>query len=862
MPSPFSLAGSLGAGGAVVGKAVVQLVADTSGLSKDVAAAQKQVETSTGKMGSAVTGFSNVTRYALGAAGLAFGAFLVKGIQGAINWQRVMAQTNAVIESTGGVAGVTAEEVRALAESIEDVSGVEAEAIVQAENLLLTFVNVRNEVGEGNDVFNQATQLIADMSVALGQDMKSSAIQLGKALNDPVRGINALRRVGVSFTAEQTETVKRLVATNQTLEAQKLILAELRMEFGGSAEALGRTFTGRVAILRDRFFDLAELIGVHLLPALTRIVDVAVDLVTALEPVFGLLGDIVRITAQGVGWLVKFAAAVADVNPLLLVLLGYLVKQGVVLAANTAAWATLSAAIGRATAATVANTAATQASNAAHAANAGLLAKAAGAIAAIPGPLKVAAAVAVGMGFLIKKSMEDSEKAAESFGSELRDVGKGLLENLPDIAGRTKVSAKDLGIELDFSGVYEGLEEPLSTLDIFGDKFADAFAMANDGLKFTTFMLEQADKAYLDGSISAEQYVDVLNRLGLEGPEHLKRVQLQLKDLTSASDEALTGIEGLSEQGIRQIETFTRVTGSSFEEFVQQAREAGQDLEDPEEAVRQFTRQTIQSIRQWRHQAAERFADVSGVLSRFAAKSKVNINQVIRAFHAQAREVTTFTKLWRQVSERLGDDADSLKVALQDMGLDAIPILRAMRDAGKRDLGTLREYVSTLEGSADDAATTLQKDLIGSIKDLTNSIRTLAGLDRIDFQFDADTSRARVEVESFIRNYDGRDIFFNVHARQVQHSGGIVRGTEREVPILAEPGEFVIRRQAVNRLGRAYLEAINRMHEGGLVPPVELQGASSPPVTRTSITVNVQGRIDSAGDLRRELDWWARTRGW
>jgi hypothetical protein len=65
---------------------------------------------------------------------------------------------------------------------------------------------------------------MTDMSVALGQDMSSSAIQLGKALNDPIKGVSALQRVGVSFTASQKEQIKTLVQSGRTMDAQKLIL--------------------------------------------------------------------------------------------------------------------------------------------------------------------------------------------------------------------------------------------------------------------------------------------------------------------------------------------------------------------------------------------------------------------------------------------------------------------------------------------------------------------------------------------------------------------------------------------------------------------------------------------------------------
>ena len=133
--------------------------------------------------------------------------------------------------------------------------------------------NVRNEAGKGNDVFNQATRTIADMSTALGQDTKSSAMQLGKALNDPIKGITALQRVGVSFTAGQKDQIKAMVASGDVMGAQKIILGELNKEFGGSAEAAGKTLPGQLNILKARLSEVAQGIAEKLIPVLTQVVN-------------------------------------------------------------------------------------------------------------------------------------------------------------------------------------------------------------------------------------------------------------------------------------------------------------------------------------------------------------------------------------------------------------------------------------------------------------------------------------------------------------------------------------------------------------------------------------------------------------
>ena len=180
---------------------------------------------------------------------------------------KVAAQTEAVIKSTGGLANVTSAQVAKLAESISLKTAVDNEAIQQASNLLLTFTNVRNEVGKGNDIFNQATKTVTDMSVALGTDAKGSAIQLGKALNDPIAGVSALAEVGVTFSAQQREQIKNFVEHGDMAKAQGVILAELNKEFGGSAAAQA-TAADRLNVTLG---NLQERIGAALVPIMDKL---------------------------------------------------------------------------------------------------------------------------------------------------------------------------------------------------------------------------------------------------------------------------------------------------------------------------------------------------------------------------------------------------------------------------------------------------------------------------------------------------------------------------------------------------------------------------------------------------------------
>ncbi len=230
-------------------------------------------------------------------AGLIGSAFAAKGIfdfgkaaiEAATESNKIAAQTEAVIKSTGGAAKVTAAQIGDLATAISNKTGVDDEAIQSASNLLLTFTNLKNGVGKSNDVFNQATKIAVDMGAALGGDASSNAIQLGKALNDPVKGIAALSRVGVTFTDQQKEQIKTMVATGNTMGAQKVILAELNKEFGGSAEAQA-TAGDKLKVV---WGNLQEQIGNQLLPIFNKVATFAAEnLPQAFEKLSGAVGRI------------------------------------------------------------------------------------------------------------------------------------------------------------------------------------------------------------------------------------------------------------------------------------------------------------------------------------------------------------------------------------------------------------------------------------------------------------------------------------------------------------------------------------------------------------------------------------------
>lgn len=274
----------------------IDVLADVKGINKGV----QDVNSKLTGMGQTVGRIGGLLKGAFIAGGITAGVGLLgnkftEANQSIQEQQKLLGQTNAVLKSTGGAAGVTANDVLSLADAIEKKSTLDAEAVQSGQNLLLTFTNVRNAAGKGNDIFNQTTQIMADMSTALGQDTKSSALQLGKALNDPIKGVTALSRVGVSFTEAQKKQIKTLQESGNTMGAQKIILAELNKEFGGSAAAAGRTAGGQFKHLKDTLDGVFESIVAKVLPTLVKLAGwLAANIPVAIEKITPTVQDLGR----------------------------------------------------------------------------------------------------------------------------------------------------------------------------------------------------------------------------------------------------------------------------------------------------------------------------------------------------------------------------------------------------------------------------------------------------------------------------------------------------------------------------------------------------------------------------------------
>jgi len=180
----------------------------------------------------------------------------------------------AIVKATGKAAGYSAKEMQAQAAALQKVTTFGDEVVMEGQAIIATFKGIQGEA------FQRTTEMALDLSAAFGQDLKSSAIQLGKALEDPTTGLTALKRIGVSFTEAQKAQIKAMQEAGDVAGAQGIILDTLEGQVGGVARAFADSSSGQIAQFSNAFGDLREQMGgfstsilAGLVPAFTRLIN-------------------------------------------------------------------------------------------------------------------------------------------------------------------------------------------------------------------------------------------------------------------------------------------------------------------------------------------------------------------------------------------------------------------------------------------------------------------------------------------------------------------------------------------------------------------------------------------------------------
>lgn len=284
----------------IVGALRVIFGADTAAMEDGLTAMQVKLASVGDKMSSFGLGIAKVGGAMTAGITTPLLAFAATAREAATESDRAMAQVTSALKSMGDASGMTAPQLADAAAKLQSLSTFDDDDILQKVTAnLLTFGNVSGEV------FTRAQAAIVDVSARLGTDLQGATMMVGKALNDPVKGIAALSRAGIQFTADQKEMIKGMVASGNAAGAQALMLKELERQFGGAAKAQRDATPG--ADMVDQWRNFQETVGAFVnkvLPPLTSFLASLLEKFNSLTP------------AQQ-QWMVGLAAAAAALGPVL-----------------------------------------------------------------------------------------------------------------------------------------------------------------------------------------------------------------------------------------------------------------------------------------------------------------------------------------------------------------------------------------------------------------------------------------------------------------------------------------------------------------------------------------------------------------
>lgn len=248
---------------------------------------------------------------------------------------KAAAKVQQAIKSTGGAARLSFGELADFASKLQFKTIFEDDFILNnATAQLLTFTNIAGEN------FKRTQAVALDLATVLDGDLQSASIQLGKALNDPVKNLTALSRAGIQFSKEQTATIKSLAETNRLAEAQGLILDELERQYGGQAEAAAKVGIGPLQQLKNVWGDFLEQIGAAILPFANKVAKALSMVVAALQSMPPEMTKVIVVVAgfaAAIGPLMLGVGGVIKILPLLATgLTALLSPVGLVMAAVVA----------------------------------------------------------------------------------------------------------------------------------------------------------------------------------------------------------------------------------------------------------------------------------------------------------------------------------------------------------------------------------------------------------------------------------------------------------------------------------------------------------------------------------------------
>lgn len=271
-------------------KAIIS--AQTSQFEKGI----KNAQASVNSLSSSLNNITNLVKKAFAFTGIAvgtkavvdFGKSCVQSANQAIKQFNILDNT---VKATGADAWTSTENLERASKSLSDQTNYSVTEIQKMQSVLLGFTNITGEAFDG------ASEAVLDMATVMGMDLTSAVQTVGKALDDPITGLDSLRRQGFKFTDEQKTELAQLVRNGKQLEAQKIILDSLSISYGGAAKAGQDSFAKQ----RHAIENFSDALGGKLIPLMKSFALNNANMINSLreyldEIDFNEIGAVIKVT--------------------------------------------------------------------------------------------------------------------------------------------------------------------------------------------------------------------------------------------------------------------------------------------------------------------------------------------------------------------------------------------------------------------------------------------------------------------------------------------------------------------------------------------------------------------------------------
>jgi hypothetical protein len=264
----------------------LRFTGDTSDLNRAMADGESRAS----KFGKAMGGIAKGAAVGVGGAALLLGTQIKAGIGGLMEGEEAEAKfadalerSNKVMKGQEDLAKKRAEQLqKATKFSYEDGLAIAA-VVAQQESL-------SDAVKRGTTDTSELIGISANLATVMGVDAKKAAELLAKAMAKPEGASKLLQQAGVDLSNAEEKKIKALVKSGKTVEAQTFLLDKLGEKTRGAADAAGNTLAGKIERAKNAFGELQEMLAAKVLPAVTWVIEKALELFQGLGDGEGKMG--------------------------------------------------------------------------------------------------------------------------------------------------------------------------------------------------------------------------------------------------------------------------------------------------------------------------------------------------------------------------------------------------------------------------------------------------------------------------------------------------------------------------------------------------------------------------------------------